>query len=200
LENNKKGMNLKKNKKGFTLIELLIAVGISSLIMISIAGIFSNSIGGYRKARDVQRNMEDAQFIMNQIAKVFRMSCVISTNPSGSEVLLYDHSQDKCFQYEFSGDKIKTASHSLLPSGECPASGDFPAAQDMANLFVKEGRFTVVASEEPEAPAVGLVGKITMSMTICPDSNCLGDQTRIQTSVSLRDWLYYRPGSPCLVE
>jgi prepilin-type N-terminal cleavage/methylation domain-containing protein len=193
-------MDLKKNKKGFTLIELLIAVGISSLIMISIAGIFSNSIGGYRKASNVQRNLEDAQFIMNQMAKVFRMSCVISTNPSGSEVLIYDHSQEKCFQYKFSGDKIKTASQPLLPTGKCPASEDFPPAQEMANLVVKEGRFVAVESEGPETPSGGLVGKITMSMMICPNLNCLGDQTKIQTSVSLRDWLYYHPGSPCLNE
>ncbi|PJA87728.1 MAG: hypothetical protein CO140_02745, partial [Candidatus Moranbacteria bacterium CG_4_9_14_3_um_filter_40_7] len=60
--------------KGFTLIEMMIAIFIFSLMMIAVTEIFSSSFGGYGNARNIQKDLEDAQFVMGQIAKTLRTS------------------------------------------------------------------------------------------------------------------------------
>jgi len=117
---------------------------------------------------------------------------------------LFGYSQEKCFKYAFSNETIEFGKTEvpLAPSeGENPSGprkefdndragwcNDNPPEEltSMAAFYVKEGNFLVVPSINGE------LGKVTVSMELCQDLNCSEDRTRIQSSVSLRD--YYKAG------
>jgi prepilin-type N-terminal cleavage/methylation domain-containing protein len=190
-------MNFKKNKKGFTFIELMIAVFIFALMMLAVTGIFSSSIGGYQKAKNVQKNLEDAQFIMNQMMKILRTSSIISF--SASDIKVYDYSSNKCYAYKFfpgqsGGIKVGSASVPLgnkEPLEYCSSSFS-PNFSSMAAFYVESGSFYAIPSN-PGSGANGVLGKVTIALSICQNSSsCERDQVRIQSSVSLKD--YYNAG------
>lgn len=205
-------MNFPKKQKGFTFIEIIIAVFIFALMMMAVAGIFSSSIGGYQKARAVQKNLEDAQFIMNQMAKILRTSSV-ADGPDDSysdSIVVFDYSQGKCFKYIFDGNNIKFGKTNEPPPTVPPASPS-PARElfeknpiswcasnippnstltPMAALDVT-GKFKITKSK-PGIGNDGVLGKVTISMKVCSNVGCTADKADIQTSVSLRD--YYQAG------
>jgi prepilin-type N-terminal cleavage/methylation domain-containing protein len=200
-------MNFQKKQKGFTFIELMIAIFIFALMMMAVAGIFSSSIGGYQKARAVQKNLEDAQFIMNQIAKILRTSSVVD-NTSTSSIVVFDYSQGKCFRYTFDVNKIKFGKTDA-PDPPVPLASPSPqrelfeknpitwcnsnkpnASTPMAALDVT-GKFNAFPSY-PGSGNNGFLGRVTISMKVCSNVGCTSDKANIQTSVSLRD--YYQAG------
>ena len=199
-------MNFPKKQKGFTFIEIIIAVFIFALMMMAVAGIFSSSIGGYQKARAVQKNLEDAQFIMNQIAKILRTSSVADNPANGKSIVVFDYSQGKCFKYAFTGNKIEFGkTDAPVVAGEekelfekdpiawC-GSKTFGALNPMAALNVT-GKFKATESKPGNGIDIfGVLGKVTISMEVCSNINCTAnkDKANIQTSVSLRD--YYQAG------
>jgi prepilin-type N-terminal cleavage/methylation domain-containing protein len=197
-------MNFKKKQKtisvgrqGFTLIEIIIAVSIFSIVIISLAGIFSSSIKGYRIAKATQKNLEDAQFIMNQMVKILRTSSIDSGSTS-SELKIYDYSLSRCYRYRFENNKIQISFipdsipvDTPNPIGWCnDHEGSFSVYNDMANFYVKNGQFFSVSSNKIAGNEK--LGKVTVSMELCQDAECLEDRIRIQSSASLRD--YYNAG------
>jgi len=204
-------LNLSKNKKGFTFVELIIAIFIFSLMMISVTRIFSSSISGYQKARAVQKNLEDAQFVMNQIAKILRTSSV-ARNPDVKSIVVFDYSQGKCFKYAFRNNKINFGKKEAPDPPDPPSDPPSPAREifekdpitwcrdnepasidltPMAALDVTIGRFNTIESF-PGDGTDSVLGKVTISMSICSNPGCTSDKTNIQTTVSLRD--YYNAG------
>jgi len=190
-------MKFKNKKKGFTLVEIIIAVSIFSMVMISLAGIFSSSIKGYRIAKATQKDLEDAQFIINQMVKILRTSSV-DFGSTSSELKIYDYSLSRCYRYRFEGNKIQISfipdslpADTPNPIGWCNDNeGNFSAYKDMANFYVKEGHFFSIYSRKDTGNEK--LGKVTVSMELCQDSECLEDRIRIQSSASLRD--YYNAG------
>jgi len=179
--------------KGFTLIEMMIAIFIFSLMMIAVTEIFSSSFGGYGNARNIQKDLEDAQFVMGQIAKTLRTSSIVNIGGS-SEITVYDYSQNKCVAYQFVSGEIRTdaTADDSVPSTSDPVdwcfanfSPDFSAYNKMAAFFV-DGRFNSIKSDN--TPGSEILGKVTISMKICSNSSCSKDEAVIQTSVSLRDY------------
>lgn len=181
-------------RQGFTFIELIIAIFIFSLMMLAVAGIFSSSFGGYRNARIIQKDLEDAQFILNQMAKTLRTSSLIfpSGTAQGSQVKIYDYATQKCYNYIFEDTKIKVSSYAENIEGKEIAdfcANAFPAANSLAAFFV-QGQFFSTSSDK--ASGSEKMGKITISMEICSNSGCTADKAAVQTTVSLRD--YYNAG------
>ncbi len=201
-------LNFKKKQKGFTFIEIIIAVFIFSLMMLAVTGIFSGSIGGYRTARITQKNLEDAQFIMNQMAKILRTSSV-QENPPTDNLIIYDYSQGKCFKYGFITDngnkKISVGSKNPPLVEDKPNREIFEkdtaawcknqsfTLDPMAAFHVENTTpFSAIASK-PGSGSNGVLGKVTVSLSICQNAaSCSKDRVRIQSSVSLRD--YYKAG------
>lgn len=202
-------MNFPKKQKvnGFTFIEIIIAVFIFALMMMAVAGIFSSSIGGYQKARAVQKNLEDAQFVMNQIAKILRTSSIADDSFLDSivsdSIVVFDYSQGKCFRYTFDGNKIKFGKREapVLAGEEKELFEKDPIAwcnsnkpnapTPMADLNVT-GKFKITKSKPSIDNENGVLGKVTISMKVCSNVGCTADKADIQTSVSLRD--YYNAG------
>lgn len=193
----------KKKNKGFTLLEVIIAIFIFALSAVAVVQIFSSSMSGYREAKNTQRNLENAQFIMNQIAKTLRTSSVIfpTTLPgsSNNQVKVYDYSSGKCWAYLFHNGSFRIQSDSeSVPAASLgdPISycqGFSPTYTSMTDFYTTGSFYVYPSNNDPNAAVSGeQLGRVTIQMNVCPGVSACSHPERIQTSVSLRD--YYRSG------
>lgn len=174
--------NTRKKLKGFTLIEVLVSLFVFTIVMTAASGIFASSFSGYRYSKNIQRDVENAQFIMSILAKELRTSTVVSptgiTN-SSSAVQFYDHSQGRCFNYRINGGAIQVASNNAIDAGDC--SGMSPSPFTTISTGTVSGSFYIVTSRDiPKR-----VGRMTLTLNIREGSTHSAD---IQTTVSLRDF------------
>lgn len=172
------------NRKGFSMVEVMVALFITIIVMMTAVGIFSKSVYGLRNAKAVQKDLENAQYAMNLMAKTLRTSSVVSSSGSPiKNIRIYDHSQGKCIGYRIDTNSLEYAEN----TGVVTELGCVAYALTFADLttgFV-DGVFTVVPSSSATR------GKVTVSLKICPESGCGGnpkDEVKIQTTVSLRDY------------
>ncbi len=110
---------LAKKQKGFTLIELMVSIFIFLIIVALVIEIFGKQVVVSRHARILQRNIDDAEFAMNYLAKTLRTS-TLPTSPEGEDgsanqnlgtayvqtLYAYDYSQGKCFKFAFEDDSL----------------------------------------------------------------------------------------------
>ena len=180
----------KRYRRGFSFLEVVVATFIFAMIMVSTAAVFGRTFGGYRSARVIQKDLENAQFGMNSMAKMFRTSVVVSPVAAGtvSIIRVYDYSQASqkpCIEFQISGGSLQ--SHSLAATDKTACgTASFPAFSSNDNMTTGyvTGNFYVVPS------ATNLVGKLTTYLQICPSNPCTTnpkDTARIQTTVSLRN-------------
>jgi len=171
--------NVRKN--GFTLIEIIVAMFIFVLVISGSTVVFANVFRSYGDAKDIQENMENAQYAMNLMGKTFRTSSVASGDGEGlDDIVVFDYSQEKCIRYYFDSSsnnlmkaEIETEEFSSC-DGTTPSGGVAMTSGDVS------GSFNVESSEEDTA-----VGKITISMTISKGKNTVN----LQTTTSLRDYV-----------
>lgn len=176
-----------KIKKGFTLLEVLVAISIFSVVLTGVSGIFSNFVKNYKSTKIVQRNLENAQFAVNQMAKILRTSKLVSpvNNPVSSQAVeVYDYSQNLCFRFEFTGGNInkQTASANV---GIC---GVYGAAEKMIysnNAAVSTNGSFLYPIATDKANGSWHVGMITVLAVVSHGSE---DMAKMQTTVSLRDY------------
>lgn len=186
-------LNKIKNEKGMTLLEVMVAIFIFSLIMVAVVQIFGSSASGYRNAVKIQRNLEDAQFAMNEMTKTLRTSTVVSSAGLQTDIKIFDYSRPtddsnngNCIEFKFDTNKIIMASSSASDSESCGnmifGNSDF---NEMTAGKIENMKFEIVPS------ASGGVGKVTISMEVCADSGGICSSTgkvQIQSTVSLRDY------------
>ncbi len=182
---------LTKKEKGFSFLEVIVATFIFSLIMVSASASFGKFFTAYRTTRAVQRDLENAQFAMNAIAKTLRTSTVItSITPAPTNLIrVFDHSQDSlnpCMEFRFdvaTGSLQSRNTESVVDVAACQVYTFSNNFADMTTGYVT-GNFSGAQSTS------GLAGKVTISAEVCPSSPCPGnprDRARIQTTVSLRN-------------
>jgi prepilin-type N-terminal cleavage/methylation domain-containing protein len=181
---------LRRKMKGFTLIEVIVALFIFSLIMSSVASIFANTFAGYKAARGVQRDTENAQYAIGIMTKELRTSSIASSSPT--MVRFYDYSQDICFSYQIVPNNLVVAK--VAPSN--PDALETAAAKQSwcrgasvgtpvaVTTGTVTGSFSVVPSN---ASAPVSVGKVTISLRIAEGTKYAA---QLQTSASLRDYGY----------
>lgn len=183
---------IRKNLKGFSLVEMILAVFIFTIAMTAITGVFGNFFKNFQKTKLVQRNVESANFAMNQMAKTIRTSKVIFPLPSSFPMpyaVLFDYSQGdgrdgsgKCIKYSFTGSSIQVASSGVLAdSSSCiPASG-FGSLSDMVQ-GVLVGSFDYDSTNN--------------RMTIMLNVGNATSSSRLQTTVLLRNGEKYVEVAP----
>lgn len=171
----------RSSQRGFTLTEVLVAMFVFSIMMAAVSQVFSTTFTAYRNVRAIQRDIDNAQYSLNILAKELRTSSVVSTNGTVSVVKFYDHSQGKCFQYQINQNKLQVASTDPVPDsvGGCIAT-TFSSFTDISTGVIT-GAFRVTSSTTTPSS----VGKVTMSLDISEGSD---HHAKIQTSVSLRDF------------
>lgn len=178
------------NKNGFSLMELMVSMFVFSVIMAAVVGVFAQSASSFRRAKDIQRNLEDAQYAMNLMAKTIRTSSVEYDYTENLDI--YDYSQSKCIRYSHS-DETKKIKYGEISADDPDSCSDLDSItlSDLISGYVNSVSFDVTPSEVPTAPDPGIVGKVTISMEVCATADCEAmekDKVRIQTTVSLRDY------------
>jgi prepilin-type N-terminal cleavage/methylation domain-containing protein len=186
--------------RGFTLIEMIVAIGIFAVMMTVIAATFASGAFAFRGSRDLQRNVESAQYAMNTMAKHLRTSTVVyPTSPDNlaSQIRFYDYSSSRCFEYRIQDDTLQARwsagtdpEDSTVSLDDCRSSGVSGTFSDMTPSVV-EGGFSVVPSDDGATGGDRQIGRVTISLSVRNDAGS-GSATSagIQTSVSLRDYAF----------
>lgn len=185
-----------KKMSGFTLIEMIIAIGVFSVMSVAIAGAFTSGFSSYSDTRELQRNVETAQYALNTLEKLLRTSTVVSAAGTNVQAItFYDYSSARCFRYRI----ISGGSASSLmaqwfqtpdpfgPLNPCTtASASFPASAAVTSGYVTGG-FTIVPSDKLSTPKK--MGRVTVNLSVKADSGAT-IESRIQATSSLRDYSY----------
>lgn len=182
----KKNKSSKIFKKGFSLIEALISVLIFSLAVVMMIGSFANLLREYNDAKRAQRNVENAQYVMNLMAKSIRTSVIsdpaISPNMITFDTL--DYTQNQCIRYIYDGvnDRLRIGrtadtGPSLNEITDC--NWGSLAIEDLTDSVIRNAYIDAETSN-PSAP-----GRVTISLEVEKRSDS-GDVFPIQMSVSLR--------------
>ena len=152
------------SKSGFSLIEVMVATFIFALIMVAVAMTFSSLFGGYKGAKTIQKNLENAQYAMNLMAKSLRTSSLVGIDmgidQKASEIKFYNYSEGKCMFYELE-DKIINVAFLPAPDEEpdkrtwCSAVGPYELLPlTAANI----NKLSINNTKSKE----GVVGKVTI--------------------------------------
>ncbi|MDP1620561.1 MAG: prepilin-type N-terminal cleavage/methylation domain-containing protein [Candidatus Moranbacteria bacterium] len=187
-----------KNKyKGFSLMEMVVAIFVFSLVMTTATAVFIKVASARKKVKTIQKDVEDARFAMEQMAKTLRTSTIMYVKPlagvsHSQDIQVYDNSQGRCVEYRISNQKIQSrtgASSDSNDDGKVDSCSfvNVPFG-DMVGANVGDLKFDVVKSDG----SANKIGKVTISAQICygGSTTCAGssDMVRIQTTVSLRDY------------
>ena len=185
----------KKTLKGFSLMESMIAMFIFSMFMVVVTGFFSKFIFVGKNAQQLQQNLEDTQFAMNRVAKVLRTSVIInpsSNNANHPRVRVFDYSQNKCIEYEFSGNSfLEKISGNASSTGDPKAwcAGLSSASLSSGSLIqyprgvAIDGKFSIVPSTATQA------GRVLMNVEMTRGNHSV----TAQTSMSLRNFTAIYP-------
>ncbi len=173
----------KKKRKGFSLVEVIISLFIFTIIMIAASQIFAQTFAGYRYTRNLQRDIENAQFIMAILSKELRTSTIVEpdgVSNAASSVQFFDHSQQRCIKYRITGGVVEVASQSVASANVCNSTNFSAGNYAVISTGTVTGSFDITQSDDSPRR----VGKVTMALLIKEGVH----EASIQTSVSLRDY------------
>jgi len=180
------GRKKEKRLRGFTLIEMMVSVGVFALMTVFLSVAFSSGFASFGKLRELQRNIESAQYSMNTLAKLLRTSTVVSGATSNAQsIRFYDYSSGRCFEYRISGSVLQARMKSIASAANCDTSsmsGWFDVTSSTASL---SWRFDVTPSDN----GTKKMGKVTIFLSIQKGASA-AMRSDLQTSVSLRDYQY----------
>lgn len=180
----KKNKSSKIFKKGFSLIEALISVLIFSLAVVMMIGSFANLLREYNDAKRAQRNVENAQYVMNLMAKSIRTSVILApaTFPNMTTFDTLDYTQNQCIRYIYDGvnDRLRIGKTSdVNPQEITDCTWGSLVIEDLTDSVIRNAYIDATPSV-PSAP-----GRVTISLEVEKRSDS-GDVFPIQMSVSLR--------------
>lgn len=179
-------------------MELLIAMGVGVIIVVGATSAFSRAFGNYRKAQEMQKDIETARVALSLMAKEMRMSYNMSVASAFSggmgvpSVRFFSSSRRTCIKYSFSGGKLYANENSSIFSSpfnsfsdppKCLWDSTYPASSEteIAGADVT-GSFDVVNTNRTLGSY--RIGWVTVKMTIGSGSSA----QHMQTTVSFRDF------------
>lgn len=168
-------------KKGFTLVEIVVSLFIFSILMISIAQIFTEAFSGHRYAKNLQRDIENIQYLSGILSKELRTSTIV--DPNGSQegvtsVQFYDYSQGLCIQYRIRGTDLEVAKENAASPVAC--NGMNLSNFTVASSGTLSGSFDVI----PSSASPRTVGRVTFTLRLQEGAH----SAVVQSTVSLRDY------------
>ena len=109
-----KKINILQKRKGFSLVEMLISVFIFSIIILIVIGGFAGLYKSYADNKQIQKNIENAQFAINLMSKTIRTSDVILVSNTILRTFDYSHNVsgysgfgNGCIEYRIDGNLIR---------------------------------------------------------------------------------------------
>jgi prepilin-type N-terminal cleavage/methylation domain-containing protein len=185
-------MKESKNKRGFTLIEMIVTIGISSLIIIAVVGVFASFVKNRRGVRLMQQSMENTRSALELMGKSLRMSCNISLSGT-NKIYFADQTLSSCISYEFDTNKIvrkeytedATGTIDLCNSNYCKFANPYiPGTNvDLTDTNISGISFSVMNNNVTNKE----IPRITISI-----QSSTSDKI-VQTTVSARDYYYLEP-------
>jgi Tfp pilus assembly protein PilW len=181
-----------KTSRGFTLVEIMVSMFISTLIIVTVVAAFASAFRSQKKAREVQRNIEDAKASLEYMAKIIRMSNNLTSNDS-SAISMYNKSMSQCVKFQLSSNKIEELTCLPLDPDDSCKNGDIGAANNDCNGNVTSIAITgTLSSASFYIPAYtgapNPIKRVTIRMQMKDDENA-----KLQTTVSLRDYKNLNP-------
>lgn len=170
-----------KKQKGFSLVEVMVSMFIFVIIMLAASQIFTQAFAGHRYTRNLQKDIENAQFIMGILSKELRTSTIVSPtgiNNGVSSIKFYDHSQQKCLSYRITGGRLEVASQNVASSAIC--NGTSLTTYQTVSTGTITGSFDITSSQSTPRR----VGKVTLGLRVQEGTHAAS----IQSTVSLRDY------------
>ncbi|NTV55198.1 MAG: type II secretion system protein [Candidatus Moranbacteria bacterium] len=188
-----------KKAAGFTLIELIVSIGVFAIMSVSLSAAFTSGFSTFGNSREIQHDVEAAQYSMNMLAKYLRTSSVLEVAAAKDDIRFYDYSAKRCFEYRFNSGGTFQARWKNIASmtdvtTDCSAStlgscGDpscvWKNLTPTSGSYVT-GQFYATTSTNG---ATKSVGRVTVTMSIKKNSTAKL-KSDIQTTVSLRDYDY----------
>lgn len=173
---------LLQSRQGFSLIEILVALFVFTLLMVTTSQVFASAFSGYQATRAIQRDVENAQFVISILVKQLRTSSIVSGSATRTYVQFFDYSQNRCFHYRISNGALETSQISVSDRAACNSLNFSTATFSAVTTGTVSGFFQAT----PSNPAGPEVGKVTISLDIQEGIH----HVQIQTSTSLRDYGY----------
>lgn len=173
----------KEKRKAFSLIEVMVSLFIFTIVMVATSQIFVQTFASYRYTRNLQRDIENAQFLMAILSKELRTGTIVAPNGAtsrASSVQFFDHSQQLCLSYRFSGGGLEVASTSVGSANTCNSTNFVTSNYKMVSTGTVTGSFDIT----PSSSSPRTVGKVTTALLIKNGTH----QASIQSTVSLRDY------------
>jgi len=191
--------NKKSKYAGFSLMEMIVAIFVFSIVMTTVMAVFVNVSTSRKKIKAIQKDVEDARFGMELMAKSLRMSSVVKCDETSTcdgsltyELRVFDYSQGKCVRYKLDTfNHLQSSAISATGLADCDSKvdGDFTFS-NMTGGNVSSLNFAAIKSDNTK------FGKVTIAMKVCYKGICSGnsgDEANIQTTVSLRDYQVVDP-------
>jgi prepilin-type N-terminal cleavage/methylation domain-containing protein len=170
-----------KKQRGFSLIEVMVSLFIFSIIMVSTSQIFTQAFAGHRYAKNLQRDIENAQFLSGILSKELRTSTIVDPNGATDNVQslqFYEHSQGLCIQYRITQNSLQVARAASANPAAC--NGASLSGFTTISSGTLSGGFDVVPSDD--SPRT--IGRVTLALKIQEGTH----SAVIQSTVSLRDF------------
>jgi len=175
------GKKGKRNLRGFTLVELIVSLAIFLIMLTTLTATFVSGFASFRNSRDLQQNVESAQYAMNTLSKYLRTGTIITS--SASDIVFYDYSSSRCLEYQISGNALRARTKGVAAYTSCSTAG-MGVWSNVTTGYVT-GQFIVDSSTNSPKH----MGRVTLYLDIRRLSTSTMS-TGFQTSVSLRDYQY----------
>lgn len=169
-------------------MEMIIAIGILVIMSTAVAGTFASGFSTYGSSRELQRNLETAQYAMNTLEKLLRTSTMKDTTDGlKTSIVFYDYSSGRCFQYRITIAGVLQARWYGDIFANCTAAGFTSLPYANVTTGYIQGHFQVVNSDPASTPKK--IGRVTVNLSV-QESSGAALKSQIQATASLRDYTY----------
>ncbi|MCC6405268.1 MAG: prepilin-type N-terminal cleavage/methylation domain-containing protein [Candidatus Yanofskybacteria bacterium] len=172
-----------KYQHGFSLVELLVAATIFTFVVAGVTGLFMQALDLQRRATGIQKIEENAQYLLESIAREVRVSRVTSADtvctppdPSTTHTLTIEHPVSGPITYTYT----KTSGVGVVTRD----AGSGPEQITSSDVDISAFAFCVSGS----GPG-GRQARVTIPMTLRSTAGRAGAQVTVslQTTIASRD-------------
>ncbi|MCC6934425.1 MAG: prepilin-type N-terminal cleavage/methylation domain-containing protein [Candidatus Yanofskybacteria bacterium] len=170
-------------EKGFSLIELLVAATIFTFVVTGVTGLFLQALDLQRRASGIQKIEENAQFLIESIAREIRVSRITSSDsictppdPATTRTLVIEHPVNGTITYTYA--KVGGVGAVMRDDGSGPQQ-----------VTAKDVDLTAFAFCVTGSGPGGKQARVTIPMTLRSTAGRAGAQVSVslQTTIVARD-------------